>query len=82
MSGGKWAWWAGRDCEEFTLAGPCLTREDAIDEAYGSTDPGDTIYLVEAIADDEVDEMTGMYPFVAQRNSSHVIRDEDKEPSA
>jgi hypothetical protein len=82
MSGGEWAWYAGRDEEEFTLAGPCPTREQAIDHAYGDTEPGDVIFLVEAIASEEVDTFTDLYPFLFQRNASHVIRDEDKEPSA
>jgi len=81
MSDGKWFWWAGPNEEEFTLAGPCRTREGAIDDAYGGTEPGDVIHLVEAIADDEVDDCTGLYPFIQQRNLSVVTRGEDKDPA-
>lgn len=82
MSGGDWAWWAGANEEEFTLAGPCRTREQAIDEAYGETEPGDAICLIEAIDSGEFDEAMGLYPFLATRNASHVIRGEDKDIAA
>lgn len=77
MSAGKWSWWAGRNEEEFTLAGPCRTREQAIDEARGETEPGEMIFLVEAIVSDEIDTFTDLYPFLEQRNASQVIREED-----
>jgi hypothetical protein len=75
----NWAWWAGSNEEEFNLAGPCATREDAIAEAYGDTEPGDAIFLVEAISADEEEKCpyTGLIPFTASRNHSHVIRKED-----
>ncbi|TZG25631.1 hypothetical protein [Sphingomonas montanisoli] len=72
----RWAWWAGRDEEEYRLAGPCPTRGHAINEAYGDTEPGDIIYLVEAITapEEERDHDSGIIPFVKMRKRSHVIR--------
>jgi len=73
----QWFWWAGRDEEEYRLAGPCKTREQAICEAYGDTEPGDTIFLIEGRSG-EYDEYSDLYPFIATRNRSSVIREEDK----
>jgi hypothetical protein len=80
-----WAWWAGRDEEEYRLAGPCRTREQAINEAYGSTEPGDRIFLIEARVG-EFNDFDDLYEFTHTRNRSSVIREEDapvaaKDPS-
>lgn len=73
----KWRWWAGDNEETYQLAGPCMTRAQAIDEAYGGTEPGDRIYLVEAIAEEE-DDGEGIYPFIETRKRSSVVRKKDK----
>jgi hypothetical protein len=73
----QWFWWAGYNEEEYRLAGPCRSREAAISEAYGDTCPGDTIFLIEAKAE-EFDDGEGLFPFTETRNRSHVIREEDK----
>jgi hypothetical protein len=72
-----WTWWAGRYDDEYRLAGPCATREEAISIAYGDTEPGDTIFLVEAKvgAFDEVEEL---HEFTRTRNRSSVVRKTDK----
>ena len=72
-----WKWWAGTNEEEYRLSGPCETRESAIDEAYGSTEPGDVIYLIEATAED-VDNGDGLFEFIETRNRSHVVRGIDE----
>lgn len=72
-----WRWWAGLDEEEYRLAGPCRSRKDAIAEAYGDTEPGDTIHLVEAVVG-EWDEHDGLYEFTHTRNRSSVIRGHDR----
>ncbi len=73
----RWRWWAGDNEEEYRLAGPCRTRASAIDEAYGDTEPGDRIYLIEAVAETE-DDGEGLYAFIETRNRSSVIRKKDK----
>ncbi len=74
----RWRWWAGDNEEEYRLAGPCLTRSTAIDEAYGDTEPGDRIYLVEAVAETE-DDGEGLYAFIKTRKRSSVVRKHDKK---
>lgn len=76
MSEEQWFWWAGRDEDEYRLAGPCKTREGAIEEAYGETEPGDRIFLIEARVG-EWDEWEGLYEFTHTRNRSSVIREKD-----
>lgn len=73
----QWRWWAGRDEEEYRLAGPCKTREEAIGMAYGNTEPGDRIFLVEAQVG-EWDEGEGLYKFTHTRKRSSVVRKKDK----
>lgn len=73
----NWQWWAGSNDEEYRLAGPCKTKEIAIDEAYGCTDPGDTIHLIEAVTG-EYDEYEDLYEFSHTRNRESVIRTEDE----
>lgn len=70
-----WRWWAGRDEEEYRLAGPCSTREAAIAIAYGDTEPGDTIHLIEAVVG-EYDEGENLYEFTHTRNRSQIVREE------
>lgn len=73
-----WQWWAGRDEDCYNLAGMCATREEAINIAYGDTDPGDHIYLIEAVAG-EWNECEGYFEFTHSRNRSSVIREEDED---
>lgn len=72
-----WKWWAGENEEEYDLAGPCDTREEAISVAYGSTEPGDYIFLIEAKFESEPD-WYGRYDFIATRNRSNIKRKRDK----
>jgi hypothetical protein len=71
-----WRWWAGSSEDEYRLSGPCCTREEAIDAAYGDTEPGDVIYVIEAVASD-FDDGEGLFEFICFRNQSHVIREAD-----
>lgn len=47
MSGFKW--YAG-DNEEVYHYGPHDTREAALDDAFGNSEPGDTIHVIEAVS--------------------------------
>jgi len=74
-----WRWWAGRNEDEYTLAGPCLTREAAISEAYGDTEPGDTIYIVEAREGEREPGLEGeLIDFAETRNYSCEVRKDDR----
>lgn len=64
-----WAWWAGgRVREDFDLAGPCASRDEAISEAHGSDwYPGDRFFVEEAIVANKQNEY-GLYHVFARRN--------------
>jgi len=76
MTNQNWQWWAGTNEEEYRLAGPCSSKDEAICDAYGSTEPGDKIFLVEAVAG-EYNEYEDLHMFSAMRNQEIIVRAED-----
>ena len=67
-----WRWWAGANEEEYRLAGPCLTREEALAIAGGEARHRDAIYLIEAITASG-EEGDRLHPFIETRNESSVV---------
>lgn len=77
-----WSWFAGKQEDDYSLAGPCETKEMAIAEAYGDVLPGDRIYLIEALVISQDETEDGGVTIEESRNAHSIIRleDEAQEP--
>lgn len=74
----NWFWFAGKNEDDYSLAGPCETKEQAIKEAYGDVLPGQRIFLIEGEVVSQDGNSGQSIIFEETRNSHSIIRMHDE----